>query len=58
MSDLIKSKKYTSADEFLKDISYGEEMYQNLKDFFIFRGHQSGSYKLIPSVIYRTKEIL
>lgn len=51
MSDQIKTKKYTSGDEFLKDISYGGEMYQNLKDFFIFRGHQSGSYKLIPSVL-------
>lgn len=51
MSDLIKTKKYTSGDEFLKDISYGEEMYQNLKEGFVFRGHQSGSYKLIPSVL-------
>ncbi len=51
MSDLIKTKKYTSGDKFLEDISYGGEMYQNLKDIFIFRGHQSGSYKLIPSVL-------
>lgn len=51
MSELIKTKRYKSGDEFLKDISYDGEMYQNLKDAFIFRGHQLGSYKLIPSVL-------
>ena len=51
MTELIKTKRYKSADEFLKDISYGGEMYQNLKDVFVFRGLQSGSYKLIPSVL-------
>lgn len=51
MSDLIKTKKYTSGDEFLKDISYGGKMYQNLNEGFVFRGLQSGAYKLIPSVL-------
>ena len=51
MVELIKTKRYTSAKEFLKDISYEGVMYQNLKDGFVFRGHQSGSYKLIPSVL-------
>lgn len=51
MSELIKTKRYKSGDEFLKDISYGGEMYQNLKEGFVFRGHQSGSYKLVPSVL-------
>lgn len=51
MSELIKTKIYASAEDFLKDISYGGEMYRNLKDSFVFRGHQSGSYKLIPSVL-------
>lgn len=50
MSDLIKTKKYASGEEFLKDISYGGEMYQNLNEGFVFRGLQSGAYKLIPSV--------
>lgn len=51
MSELIKTKRYISGEEFLKDITYGGEMYQNLKGGFVFRGHQSGSYKLIPSVL-------
>lgn len=51
MVELIKTKRYKSAKEFLKDISYEGVMYQNLKDGFVFRGHQSGSYKLIPSVL-------
>ena len=51
MVDLIKTKRYKSAKDFLKDISYEGEMYQNLKDGFVFRGHQSGSYKLVPSVL-------
>lgn len=51
MDKLIKTKRYKSAKEFLKDISYEGKMYQNLKDGFVFRGHQSGSYKLVPSVL-------
>lgn len=51
MDKLIKTKRYKSAKEFLKDISYTGKMYQNLKDGFVFRGHQSGSYKLLPSVL-------
>lgn len=51
MSELIKTKRYASGDEFLKDISYGGDMYQILKGGFVFRGHQSGSFKLIPSVL-------
>lgn len=51
MSELIQTKRYASGDEFLRDISYGGDMYQNLKGGFVFRGHQSGSYKLIPSVL-------
>ena len=51
MGELIKTKRYKSAKEFLRDISYEGEMYQNLKDGFVFRGHQLGSYKLIPSVL-------
>lgn len=51
MDKLIKTKRYKSAKEFLNDISYTGKMYQNLKDGFVFRGHQSGSYKLVPSVL-------
>lgn len=51
MSELIKTKRYKSGDEFLNDISYKGEMYQNLKKGFVYRGLQSGTYKLIPSVL-------
>ena len=51
MSELIQTKRYASGDEFLKDIAYGGEMYQNLKKGFVYRGLQSGAYKLIPSVL-------
>lgn len=51
MSELIKTKRYKSGDEFLSDISYKGEMYQNLKKGFVYRGLQSGTYKLIPSVL-------
>ena len=49
--EMIKTRRYKSAKEFLKDISYDGDMYQNLKDGFVFRGHQLGSYKLVPSVL-------
>ncbi len=51
MANLIESKRYKSGVEFLEDISYGGDMYQNLKGGYVFRGLQSGSYKLIPSVL-------
>lgn len=51
MSELIKTKRYKTGDEFLSDISYNGEMYQNLKKGFVYRGLQSGTYKLIPSVL-------
>lgn len=51
MPNLIEIKRYKSGEEFLNDISYNGEMYKNLKGGFVFRGHQSGSYKLIPSVL-------
>ena len=49
--EMIKTRRYKSVKEFLKDISYDGDMYQNLKDGFVFRGHQLGSYKLVPSVL-------
>jgi hypothetical protein len=48
---MIETKKYKSADEFLKDISYGGKMYQKLDPGFVYRGLQSGSYELLPSIL-------
>ena len=44
-------KKYGSADEFLKDVSYGGDLYSRLNNSIVFRGLQSGTYELIPSVL-------
>lgn len=51
MANLIESKRYKSGEEFLEDISYRGDMYQKLKGGYVFRGLQSGSYELIPSVL-------
>lgn len=51
MSELIKTKRYKSGEEFLTDISYGGEMYKAFNNNFVYRGHQSGAYKLMPSVL-------
>lgn len=51
MSELIQTIRYASGVEFLEDIAYGGKMYQNLKKGFVYRGLQSGTYKLIPSVL-------
>ena len=48
---MIATRKYNSADEFLKDISYGGEMYQKLGSDFVYRGLQLGSYELLPSIL-------
>ena len=48
---MIATRKYKSADEFLKDISYGGQMYQKVVSGFVYRGLQSGSYELLPSIL-------
>lgn len=48
---MIATRKYKSADEFLKDVSYGGQMYQKLCSGFVYRGLQSGSYELLPSIL-------
>lgn len=48
---MIATIKYKSADEFLKDISYGGEMYQKLDSGFVYRGLKSGNYDLLPSIL-------
>ena len=51
LDNMIATRKYKSADEFLRDISYGGQMYQNLGSDFVYRGLQSGSYELLPSIL-------
>lgn len=45
-------ESYEDSDSFLKDITYGGKFYNKfIVGDFVFRGHQSSSYKLIPSVL-------
>lgn len=50
-SDYIKEFHYDSAVDFFNSISYGGELYQILNASFIFRGHYSDSYLLVPSAL-------
>ena len=46
----IFEESYENADSFLKDITYGGELYDYFfTGDFVYRGHKSNSYKLIPS---------
>ena len=47
----IKDIAYKTADDFLHAISYGGELYNAFKQNFVFRGHSSDNYKLLPSVL-------
>ena len=48
----IFKESYDDADSFLKNITYGGELYDYFfTGDFVFRGHKSISYKLIPSVL-------
>ena len=49
--ELVKTIVYSSAEEFLKDISYGGEIYSKLNNSKVFRGLQSGVYDLVPSAL-------
>lgn len=51
MTDTIITKRYTSANDFLKDISYGGEMYSQITSNCVYRGLKSGTYKLVPSIL-------
>lgn len=49
--ELIKTIIYSSAEEFLRDISYGGTIYSLLNRCFVFRGLQTGIYDLVPSIL-------
>lgn len=46
----IKEIDYKSADEFIRDISFGGELYAIFNNF-VFRGHWSENYQLTPSIL-------
>lgn len=47
-SEYIKDMHFATADDFLKSISYGGELYDILNKSFIYRGHYSDAYMLVP----------
>ena len=49
--DYIKDIAFETADEFLHAISFGGELYKLFDRNFIFRGHSSDQYKLLPFVL-------
>ncbi len=48
-SPYIKTIHYENADDFIKAISYQGELYNLFDEHFIFRGHSTDKYELIPS---------
>lgn len=47
----IKDIAYDSAEDFLKAISYGGELYFLQQSYYIFRGHETDKYKLLPTAL-------
>lgn len=47
----IKDIHFETAEDFLKSISYGGQYYNLLNNDFIFRGHSSDNYLLLPSAL-------
>ena len=47
----IKDIHFDTADDFLKSISYGGSLYNSFENCFVFRGHSSDKYLLLPSAL-------
>ena len=47
-SEYIKEIAFEDADSFLKAINYGGELYNVFNSGFVFRGHGSDKYSLVP----------
>ena len=50
-SPYIKSYHYENADKFIEAISHKGELYELFDEHFIFRGHSTEEYSLIPSAL-------
>lgn len=48
-SNIIKEIPFNSADDFLRAISYGGQLYNLNNSRYIFRGHSFSTYQLLPS---------
>ena len=51
--EIVKRVKYRKNEtlDFIHSISYGGELYNTFNNGFIFRGHSSSIYKLLPSAL-------
>ena len=51
--EIVKRVKYRKNEtlNFIHSISYGGELYNTFNNGFIFRGHSSSIYKLLPSAL-------
>lgn len=47
----IEDIHFETAEEFLKSMSYGGDLYKILNESFIFRGHSSEKYRLVPTAL-------
>ncbi len=47
----INSIHFKTADEFLNSICYGGDLYKTFDSKFIFRGHSSDKYSLLPTAL-------
>lgn len=50
-SPYIRTFRYDNAEDFIRSISYQGELYDIFNDRFIFRGHSTDKYELLPSVL-------
>lgn len=50
-SQYIKTFHYENADDFLKAISHKGELYFLFNEHFIFRGHSTEEYELVPTAL-------
>lgn len=50
-SPYIKAIHYENADDFIKAISYKGELYNLFDEHYIFRGHSTDKYELIPTAL-------
>ena len=47
----IKDIHFNTAEDFLQSISYGGEYYSKFGKNFIYRGHSSEKYFLLPTIL-------
>lgn len=49
--EYVNDIKFKSVEDFLRSITYGGELYDLLSKNFVFRGHESNRYSLLPSLL-------